>query len=89
MIRGGVYRLATHRRSAGAAPRDGLHANENKTESVERPLGPESAQLPSNLKDGGDFQTSLRVGPIMSTILAIGLAWLLLVAWWVSTMPEK
>ncbi|MBX3277819.1 MAG: hypothetical protein KF868_07440 [Acidobacteria bacterium] len=89
MIRGGLHRLATHRRGNGAALVDGTPTDENKPESVEGPLSPQAAQLPSNLKDGGEFQPSLRVGPIMSTILLLGLAWLLIVAWWVSAMPEK
>jgi hypothetical protein len=49
----------------------------------------EEFHLPSSFSDLGDGQNWLRIGPLMLTILMIGMAWILVIAYFVSQMPEN
>jgi hypothetical protein len=87
-------------RSARQAIKGRIHRLVNHQRRVRDPIEPEPSSshplqsngdyhLPSSFSDLGDDKHWLRIGPLMMTILIVGAAWILVLAYFVSRIPEK
>lgn len=45
--------------------------------------------LPNNFEDFGQADDWLRIGPLMLSILLLGICWILILAYLISRMPAK
>ena len=82
VIKGGMVRLASRRKKAPPVTNDtnGTNGSSLKMEMVRVP-----AQMDDSARDG----SWLRLGPIMTTIVVMSLAWIAVVSWLSSQMPER
>lgn len=49
----------------------------------------ESVRVPSHLDETAQAGAWFSLGPIMTTILVLGLIWIAVVSWLLSKMPER
>ena len=87
-------------RSARQAIKGRIHRLVNHQHRTPDPMEPPSStghsvqtngdfHLPSSFSDLDDGKNWLRIGPLMLTILIIGMAWILILTYFVSQTPEK
>ena len=81
-IKGRIHRLVNHQqRKPKVTPPP------SATGYTGQPNG--DFHLPSSFSDMGDGQNWLRIGPLMMTILIIGAAWILILTYYISQMPDN
>lgn len=87
-------------RSARQAIKGRIHRLVNHQHRTPDPIDPPSAtshvgqpngdfHLPSSFSDLDDGRNWLRIGPLMLTILLIGMAWILILTYYISQMLEN
>jgi hypothetical protein len=87
-------------RSARQAIKGRIHRLVNHQHRMPDPLSPPSAtgyagqpngdfHMPGSFNDLGDGKNWLRIGPLMLTILLIGMAWILILTYFISQIPEN
>jgi hypothetical protein len=79
VIRGGLVRLSPRRKKVPSST-NGTASSSMRMETV---------HIPSHIGEGPQDGTWFRLGPIMTTILLLGLVWIAIVAWFASTMPAR
>ncbi len=84
MMRGGLVHLA-----ARVSPRERMGEVKGATDEPRSSNGRVDMGPPTHFSDDEEDRPWFRIGPIMSAILAAGIAWIAIVWWLVSSMPER